>query len=168
MISITQKNTIYDTILKSYTVDETVFEVNCIYDNQVIAGRVANTTTEQPDGTTGYPLLIVSYIPGIELVGDLESNVSWKSILMSVDVYAQNYDNRPTNAVIINGRVITDEISRQLINDINDNWNDDTALIAENVKLQNPVMDPTDLSRISGTPHVYRNNIDINLIYKEE
>jgi len=167
MLSIDQKNTLYNAILKTYTIEETVFEVNCIYNNQIISGRVVDPSIEHDEGTTGYPIIILSYIPGGELMGDLESGVSWKFIMLSVDIYAKNFDDRPSGE-IINGQMLNDELSRQFINDINDNWNDDTALLRENIRLNTSVEDPLDLSNITGTPHVYRNHIDIHLIYKEE
>lgn len=167
MLSIDQKDTIYNAILKTYPIGETIFEVNCVYNNQIISGRVADPAIEHPDDSTGYPIIILSYIPGGELVGDLESNISWKFLILSIDIYAKNFDDRPSGQ-IINGQVLNDELTRQFINDVNDNWNTDSTLLEENVRLDSPVEDPLDLSNITGTPHVYRNHIDIHLIYKEE
>ena len=166
MLSTDQKNTIYNAILKTYTIEETVFQVNCIYNNQIISGRVVDPAIEHDD-STGYPIIVLSYIPGGELIGDLESGVSWRFIILSVDIYAKNFDDRPAGE-IINGQILNDELSRQFINDVNDNWNTDSALLRENVRLNVPVEDPLDLSNITGTPHIYRNHIDIHLIYKEE
>jgi len=160
MLSIDQKNTLYNAILKTYTVEETVFEVNCIYNNQIISGRVVDPSIEHDEGTTGYPIIIISYIPGGELMGDLESGVSWRFIMLSVDIYAKNFDDRPSGE-IINGQMLNDELSRQFINDVNDNWNTDPALLRENVRLDTSVEDPLDLSNIIGSSHVYRNHIDI-------
>ena len=166
LISIDQKLSIYNAILKEYTVEENLFDIKCLYNNQIIPGRIKSPELEHGEGITGYPLMILSYIPGGEIVGDIENGVSWKIIILSVDISAQNYDGRPSGQ-IINGQVLVDELSRQFINDVNDNWNDDSTLIEDNVRLQTPVDDPIDLSNITGTPHVYRNHIDINLIYKE-
>ena len=132
----------------------------------MISGRVKDSELEHMGGDTGYPIIIISYIPGGEIVGDIKDNVSWKYIILSVDIYAKNYDNRPTDH-IVNGQMLVDELSRQFINDVNDNWNKDSSMIEENVKLYVPVLDPSDLSNITGTPHVYRNHIDVQLIYKE-
>lgn len=167
MLSIDQKTTIYNAILKTYTVEETVFQLNCIYTNQIIAGRVADPAIEHYDDSTGYPIIVLSYIPGGEAIGDLESKISWKYLLLSLDIYAKNFEGRPTGD-LINGQILNDEISRQLINDVNDNWNTDSTLLSENIKLDVPVEDPMDLSNIVGSSHVYRNHLDIHLIYKEE
>jgi len=167
VLSINQKNTIYNAILKVYPVEETVFEVNCIYNNQIISGRVADPIIEHNEDTTGYPLIVLSYILGGELMGDLESGVSWRFAMLSVDIYAKNFDDRPSGE-IINGQILNDELTRQFINNVNDNWNTNPALLRENVRLDTPVEDPLDLSNIIGTPHIYRNHIDIHLIYKEE
>lgn len=167
MLNTDQKNTIYNAILKTYTIEETVFQVNCIYNNQIISGRVVDPAIEHYDDSTGYPIIVLSYIPGGELMGDLESGVSWRFIILSVDIYAKNFDDRPSGE-IINGQILNDELSRQFINNVNDNWNTDSALLRENVRLNVPVEDPLDLSNITGTPHIYRNHIDIHLIYKEE
>lgn len=167
MLSINQKDTIYRTILKSYIVDETGFELNCIYNNQIISGRVKDPVLEHMDDDTGYPIIVISYIPGEKIIGDIENRVSWKYIILSTDIYTKNYDNRPSDH-IINGQILVDELSRQFINDVNDNWNDDFDMSEENIKLYTPVLDPIDLSNMTGTPHVYRNHIDVHLIYKEE
>lgn len=169
MLSSDQKNVIYAAVLKAYTVETAEFNVNCIYNNQIIEGRVGDPVLSQAEGVTGYPIIILSYIPGGKIIGDIQNTVSWKALILSVDIYAKNYDSRVgVTGQIINGQVLCDELSRQFINDINDTWNTDSTLLAENVKLNIPVEDPTDLSDITGTPHIYRNHIDVNLIYKEE
>ena len=167
MLSIDQKNTIYNAILKVYPVGETTFQVNCAYNNQIIAGRVLDPAIEHEEDTTGYPIIIISYIPGGELIGDLENRVSWRFLMLSVDIYAKNFDGRPSGEMI-NGQILNDEISRQFVNEVNDNWNTNSALLLQNIKLNNPVEDPLDLSDITGRPHIYRNHIDVHLIYKEE
>lgn len=153
MLTIAQKNAIYSEIQKVFTVNSTEFTVPCVYQNQFTPERVS------------YPMVIINFIETGQEVDDLETD-GLNSCSLSINVLGTDNDNRESSGEFINGQMVVEDITRQLMNSINSAFNSDTTLLSNGVRLLNKVHDSRDLSDIASTNHVFRRQMDINLIYE--
>ena len=164
MLSITQNKAIYDFILKQFTISETVFIANCIYENQFLPLRQAMAKEQQED-EMGYPLVSIDYDDSDVAVNDIGDGGVWNSLLLEVNLYSKDFDDRPSGE-FINGQIMVNEMSRLSMNHFNSEFNSDRTLLAQNVKLQRRATKDRDLSQIAGEKHIYRLMIEVPIIYK--
>lgn len=166
MLSIAQNKAIYDFLTKEFLISATTFIVNCIYENQFIPLR-QNLSIEQEEDNIGYPLISIDYNESNVEVDNIGTGGIWKSIILEVNFYAKDFDDRPTGE-FINGQIIANEMSRLSMVSINSDFNTDRTLLAQNVKLQRRATKDRDLSQIAGELHVYRLMVEVPVIYKVE
>lgn len=164
MLSITQNKAIYDFVLKQFTISETVFIANCIYENQFLPLRQAMAREQQED-EMGYPLVSIDYDESDAAVNDIGDGGVWNSLLLEINLYSKDFDGRPLGEHI-NGQIMVNEMSRLSMNHFNSDFNSDTPLLAQNVKLNKEVTKNRDLSQIAGEQHIYRLMIEVPIIYK--
>ena len=166
MLSITQNKAIYDFLTKEFLISATTFIVNCIYENQFIPLR-QNMAAEQEAGDIGYPLISIDYNDSDVEVDNIGTGGIWNSIILEVNFYAKDFDDRPSGE-FINGQIIVNEMSRLSMISINTDFNTDITLLGQNVKLQRKATKDRDLSQIAGEQHVYRLMVEVPVIYKIE
>lgn len=164
MLSITQNKAIYDFVLKQFTISETVFIANCIYENQFLPLRQAMAKEQQED-EMGYPLISIDYDESDVAVNDIGDGGVWNSLLLEINLYSKDFDDRPLGEYI-NGQIMANEMSRLSTNHFNSEFNSDATLLDQNVKLNKEVTKNRDLSQIAGEKHIYRLMIEVPIIYK--
>ena len=153
MLTLDQKAAVYGALKKSFTVGSTAFAPNVIYENQFVSVRPS------------YPFITLSYISTTGFITEFDSN-GWGSTVLSVNVYAEDSDGRPSGE-FLNGDKITSDIMRQLINDINNNFNSDVTTLSNDVRLNARIYNVRDLTGVFTTEsHVSRLQVDVELIYK--
>lgn len=153
MLTTAQKNAIYNELQKVFTVSSTSFTLSCVYQNQFNPERVS------------YPMMIINFIETGQEVDDLETD-GLNSCSLSINIIGIDNDNRGSSGEFINGQMLVEDITRQLMNSINASFNSDATLLSNGVRLLNKVRDSRDLSDIASTNHVFRRQMDISLIYE--
>lgn len=109
--------------------------------------------------------MIINFVETGQEVDDLETD-GLNSCSLSINVVGIDHDNRGSSGEFINGQMLVEDITRQLMNSINASFNSDATLLSNGVRLLNKARDSRDLSDIASTNHVFRRQMDINLIYE--
>jgi len=155
-----QKKVIYDLIKKSYTIGTTAVTASCVYENQIIpSGRDSD-----PSETNAiYPMITLKYHDADDTILDM-GNVVMKKARLNVNVYATSIDGRPSGAYL-NGKQAVDEMTRQILDYLNDNYE---SAFASGIYLTDRIqgVKVADLSTIATRKHVYRNKFILNITYE--
>lgn len=159
MLTLTQKNVISNDIKSQattgFTIENKIFYPLVIYENQL---------TSKPNFTDG--VITLKYVTqNVSKIPDARTYYERKLALLSINVYGKQYTNDTTK---INGAIISQEISRLLINHIRNNWV--SGLLNNEIQLlkMGDSQDATDLvmSNTNLKESIYRQQFDVELLYK--
>ena len=156
-----QKKVIYDLIKKSFTISTKSVTASCVYENQIIPSGRDSAPLES---NATYPMITLKYHDTEDTILD-QGVVVMKMARLNVNVYAASIDDRGSSGTYLNGKQAVDEMTRQVLDHLNDNY--ETAF-PSGIYLTDriPGVKVMDLSTIATRKHVYRNKFTLNITYE--
>lgn len=159
-MSETQKKAIRDILLKTFTIGTTSFSASCVYENQIVpdgrdsAPLLSNMT---------YPAIVLKYTDTEQKIKDIHT-VGMNMTELNINLYAEAIDERPSGDYI-NGKVAVDGMTKQLLENLNTNYEN---LFAYGIYIDEQIegVNIRDLSTIATRKHVYRNKFTLSITYE--